>query len=186
MNVYDWDNTIYRGDSTFDFVRWCMKKYPGTLRTLPRTAVYGILYGTRIVRKQVFKENMYRFLADLPDPEGAVDLFTSTHMDHVKDWYLKQQREDDLVISASPEFLISAFCRKLGIKHVMASPVEIHSGKYLGKNCHGREKVIRYREVFGDTPIEAFYSDSRSDTPLAELAQHAYLVKGDERKPWNQ
>ncbi|HCW56338.1 MAG TPA: haloacid dehalogenase-like hydrolase, partial [Erysipelotrichaceae bacterium] len=52
-------------------------------------------------------------------------------------------------------------------------------------NCHGEEKVRRYREVYGDAPIDSFYSDSRSDAPLAGLAAHAYLVHGDERNPWS-
>jgi phosphoserine phosphatase len=51
-------------------------------------------------------------------------------------------------------------------------------------NCHGEEKVRRYREAFGDAPIDEFYSDSYSDTPLAKLAAKAYLVKGDKRLPW--
>ena len=28
MNVYDFDGTIYDGDSTFDFYKYCMKKHP--------------------------------------------------------------------------------------------------------------------------------------------------------------
>ena len=59
------------------------------------------------------------------------------------------------------------------------------TGKYSGLNCHGEEKVRRYREVYGDAPIDSFYSDSRSDAPLAGLAAHAYLVHGDERNPWS-
>ena len=31
MNVYDFDNTIYRGDSSVDFFRHCAVKYPRTL-----------------------------------------------------------------------------------------------------------------------------------------------------------
>jgi len=31
MNVYDWDNTIYRGDSTADFVLWLYVHRPLTL-----------------------------------------------------------------------------------------------------------------------------------------------------------
>ena len=28
MNVYDFDNTIYKGDSTADFIIWCVKRKP--------------------------------------------------------------------------------------------------------------------------------------------------------------
>ena len=59
-------------------------------------------------------------------------------------------------------------------------------GIYSGLNCHGEEKVRRYREVFDDTKIENFYSDSYSDTPLARIAENAYLVKGDNLLPWDK
>ena len=184
MNVYDWDNTIYRGDSTFGLVLYLYRHYPATLRNLPRTAVLGLLYAVRIVPKLTFKESLFRMFRYVPDMEKAVEEYTSTHLDHIKSWYMEHQQEDDLVISASPEFLIRSFCEKTGIQQVIASPVDIHTGKYEGLNCHGQEKVRRFRELYPDAEIREFYSDSRTDTPLAENAEEAWLVKGDERKPW--
>ena len=67
---------------------------------------------------------------------------------------------------------------------LLASRVDKHTGKTDGENCHGAEKVRRLRETYPDVEIAAFYSDSRSDSPLAELAEHAYLVHGQERTPW--
>ncbi len=184
MNVYDWDNTIYRGDSTFGFVRFCYAKRPKSLMNLPRTLFFGILYGLHIVPKLVFKENLYRMFSYIDDMEQTVDEFTSSHMDHIKPFYRERHREDDVVISASPEFLIRSFCEKAGIRTCMASRVDIRTGKYSGLNCHGEEKVVRFREVFPDGTVGEFYSDSRSDDPLARLADEAWLVKGDELKPW--
>ena len=72
MNVYDWDNTIYRGDSTFGFVLFLYRHYPATLRNLPRTAVLGLLYAVRILPKLTFKENLYRMFRYVPDMDKAV------------------------------------------------------------------------------------------------------------------
>ena len=58
------------------------------------------------------------------------------------------------------------------------------TGKTDGENCHGAEKVRRLHEAYPDVEIAEFYSDSRSDSPLAELAEHAYLVHGQTRTPW--
>ena len=44
MNVYDFDETIYNGDSTRDFVKWCMKKHPKALLSLPCTGFYTLRY----------------------------------------------------------------------------------------------------------------------------------------------
>ena len=184
MNVYDFDNTIYRGDSTVDLVLWCIRKRPQCIKTLPLSAVYGILYGLHIKDKLTFKKTLYRLFAAIPDMERVTDEFVQAHLHKIKPWYKAQQKEDDVVISASPEFEISRFCRAIGIKHVMASRVDLHTGEYDGINCHGEEKVRRFREVFGDAGIDEFYSDSYSDSPLAELAERAYLVKGDKRLPW--
>ena len=35
MNVYDFDGTIYDGDSTLDFWYFCLKKHPQILLYLP-------------------------------------------------------------------------------------------------------------------------------------------------------
>ena len=182
MNVYDWDDTIYRGDSTFGLVLYAYVHRPRTLWSIPRTLGCGLLYALHLMPKQSFKEQLFHMFTMVKDMEEFVEAYTASHMDHVKAWYLAQQKEDDVIISASPEFLIRSFARRLGIAHVMASPVDRSTGKYQGENCHGEEKVRRYREVYGTQPIDQFYSDSRSDTPLARLAKKAYLVSGDQLK----
>ncbi len=186
MNVYDFDNTIYRGDSTFGLVLYCFAHRPLSLLSLPRTALFGLLYGLRVVKKLTFKQNLYHMFVFIPDMEQVVSEYIGKKTGRIKDWYRKQQEEDDVVISASPEFLIVPFCEKIGIRRAMASRVDIRTGKYDGLNCHGQEKVRRFYEVFPDGKIDLFYSDSYSDSPLAELAEKAYLVKGDVLKDWGQ
>ena len=186
MNVYDWDNTIYQGDSTFGLIKYCYKKRPKSLLSLPRTLVCGILYLIGIMPKKKFKETMFSMFKLIPDIDKVVDDYVHSHLSLVKPWYYQQQRSDDLVISASPEFLVKAFCKEMGITNVIASPVNIHTGKYEGDNCHGEEKVLRFKQVFQSGSIDSFYSDSYSDSPLAKLAKNAYVVKGNERKAWNK
>ena len=184
MNVYDFDETIYRHDSTADFVLYLFTHRPNTLLNIPRMALYGILYGLHIVKKQTFKDNMYRMLRYVDDLEDVSWEFVRSHMHLIKPFYLKQQKEDDVVISASPEFTIKRFCRKLGIKHVMATVVDPKTGKHTGLNCHGEEKVKRFYQMFPNAEIDEFYSDSLSDTPLALEAKRAFLVKGDQILDW--
>ena len=90
------------------------------------------------------------------------------------------RREED------PEALCRArldAARAMGFT-LIASPVEQATGIYRGENCHGPEKVRRFRDAYGNAPIEGFWSDSRSDTPMAELAQQAYLVTSTGNVPW--
>jgi len=185
MNVYDFDNTIYRGDSTVDFVLYCYGHEPRSLISLPRTLVSGLLYGLHIIPKLAFKQELYHMFVFLRDRDALLQEFVRTHADRIKPWYREQQRGDDLVISASPEFLIRPLCRSAGITHVLASRVDFATGRYDGLNCHGREKTVRFFAAFPEGRIEKFYSDSRSDAPLAELAESAYLVKGNQRERWS-
>ena len=184
MNVYDFDETIYYHDSTADFVMYLWTHRSKTLLNIPRLILYGILYGLHLVPKQTFKDNMYHMIVYVDDLEEVSWQFVRSHMHLIKPFYRKQQKEDDIVISASPAFNIEKFCKELGIAHCMASPVDQKTGKTVGLNCHGEEKVRRFREVYGDAQIDEFYSDSLHDTPLAKQAKRAFLVKKDEIRPW--
>ena len=186
MNVFDFDKTIYDGDSTVDFFKYCLKKYPNIKKHLFHIAINGIKFGLKILEKTKFKEDFYRFLTEIDDPFKAVEDFWDENEVKIKDWYLKMQKSDDVVISASPEFLIGPICKRLGISCMMASRVDIHSGKYTGVNCHGEEKVVRFKQKFRNAQIHEFYSDSYSDTPLAKLAYDPIYVKGSEFEPWSE
>ena len=182
MNVYDFDNTILKGDSTARFYAYCLIRTPKMLLRLP-----GLLWGALFVLrkdKQRFKQNMFGFLRDLKDPEGAVEAFWNKNIRRVKPFYLQNRRGDDVIISASPEFLIKPALARLGSAAALASPVDIFSGLYHGRNCHGEEKVRRFRERYPDAEIDEFYSDSHSDDPLAKMAKRAYLVKGEKIVAW--
>ena len=135
------------------------------------------------ISKTAIKERMYGFLRRVPDVDTELEAFWAKNFDRVNAWYLAQQRPDDIIISASPEFLVRIPAQKLGVR-LLASRVDKHTGMTDGENCHGAEKVRRLHETYPDVEIAEFYSDSRSDSPLAELAEHAYLVHGQERTPW--
>lgn len=102
----------------------------------------------------------------------------------IKKWYLEQKQPDDLVISASPQFLLNDICKRLEISEPIASAVDKNSGKYTGLNCYGEEKVRRFREKFPDKQIDCFYSDSRSDEPMARIARQAFLVSNVKITNW--
>ena len=186
MNVYDFDGTIYTGDSTADFYKHCLKKYPAILLSVPGMVLAFGLYLLNIYSKTKFKEKMYKFLKYVPDIDAEVEIFWDKHQSKIKAYYSDTHRDDDVVISASPEFLLEPICRRLKVGKLMASRVDRKTGKYEGLNCRDTEKVRRLYEWKSDAEIVDFYSDSLADTPLAELAEHSYIVKGDEIIPWSE
>ena len=186
MNVYDFDNTIFSIDSSVAFCLYC-------LRRVPRMVIQPFLpkllesFQYRLAGKQAdaspMKEQLFAFLGSLPDPHGMVSDFWEENFSLIRPWYLAQARKDDLVISASPDFLVRPAAEKLGVS-LIATPMDPFSGRILGRNCHDVEKVRRFREEYPDFGIDDFYSDSLSDTPLALIADRAFLVKENVFTPW--
>ncbi len=184
MNAYDFDKTIYDGDSTADFYMFCLKKHKSIILLAPSLlCAFFRFYVFRRGTKTEFKEKMYRFLTKC-NTEKDVAEFWEKSCGKIKDFYIKQKKSDDVIISASPEFLLAPICKKLEIKHLIASKVDSKSGKYSGVNCHGKEKVRRFYEEFSDGEIDKFYSDSFSDTPMAEISKKAFLVNGNKITEW--
>lgn len=184
MNVYDFDKTVYAGDSTLDFTRFCYRRHPLLLRFLPGQVLAFVPYALGLIDKTAFKQRFSRYYRGVKNIDTEVRLFWEAHRQKIEPWYLEQKSENDVIISASPEFLLAPVCAELGVARSIASLVDSKTGVYTGQNCYGEEKVVRFREAFGDAPIERFYSDSLSDAPLAALASESFLVSGGKAVPW--
>lgn len=184
MNVYDFDKTIYDGDSSVDFTIFAMTRNFKTLRVIPRQIRAIINYKQMKITKEAMKEALFSYLDYIDEPENLVESFWDKNKGKIKQFYLKQQANDDLIISASPLFLLQPICKMVGINNLLATDVDINTGKFSGKNCYGEEKVARFREAFPTQKISQFYSDSYSDEPLAKLADKAYIVTGRNIKEW--
>lgn len=182
MNVYDFDGTIYHGDSTRDFYFYLLKRHVGIVKYLPATTIEAIRYMLGIVTKTKMKETFYRFLNDFSDGEieKEVSDFWETNKSRIYNWYYDKRKNDDVIISASPSFILSYICKELNVT-LICSEVDVKNGDYIGFNCHDVEKVKRFYEKYPNAVIDEFYSDSKSDEPLARLAKKAYLVKKDGR-----
>ena len=184
MNVYDFDGTIFKGDSTAAFYLYSLRRHPLLVRFFPRQAKGLILYVLKKIDKTAFKEYFYSFLKGIDAP-SEVTRFWDCSESRIYAWYKAQQQADDVIISASPEFLLKPICTRLGIRHLLASRVDARTGLYSGINCRDHEKVRRFREIFGDAPIDCFYSDSEADLPLARLAAKAFFARRGIIRPWN-
>ncbi|MBR0040367.1 MAG: haloacid dehalogenase-like hydrolase [Oscillospiraceae bacterium] len=184
MNVYDFDKTIFYHDSSATFFRYCLKRFPGAvLRDLPGIVSALVRYARGRISTKRLKERLFAYLRFLPETEHVVEQFWDKHFTGIGEWYLAQKRSDDLIVTASPEFLVSEAGRRLGVA-VIGTRMDIRSGRIEGENCRDREKVRRFREIFPEGEIKNFYSDSHSDDPMAELAARAFLVKKGSLLPW--
>lgn len=187
MNVYDFDKTIYKDDSTVDFFFYSIKHHPSILLNIPKIAFAALLWALGIIDKTGFKEIFYNFLEIIPNIDQTLEDFWDEHEYKIKTFYKNHQQPDDVVISASPEFLLTPIAKRLGIKHLLASRVNKFSGLYTGENCWGKEKVFRFYEEFGEAArIDEFYSDSLSDSPLAMISEKSFIVEDEKLTPWQE
>jgi hypothetical protein len=183
LNLYDFDDTIYGGDSTIDFYIFCLKRDPRLLRYLPGQVWHAGLFFLGRENTTTFKSHFFTFLRSLEETDRAVEDFWQSHYGRIRTWYLDTDHSHDVIISSSPEFLLAGAVRRLAAKALIATVTDPRTGIINGKNCRGLEKVRRFKEQFGDTPVARAYSDHLSDLPMLGLAQEAYLVKGESVKP---
>lgn len=186
MNIYDFDDTIYAGDTNRDIMLYSFKKHPFmVLKALKKAAVLDRDYKKGIVSFERVKEAMLSFLFELPDRDQYINKFVDAHIKKIKSWYLSRKTDNDIVISASYELWISVFCKKIGIKYVIGTKTD-EDGKIIGKNCKREEKLKRLAEVIPNASIASAYSDSSEDIPLLEAAKTAFVVEGDKLIPYQK
>ena len=183
MNVYDFDKTIYDGDSSIDFYVFNLKKSWIIALFMPAQLAAGLLYKLRLIDKTAMKQVFYAYFNLVPQIDRRLDEFWKQYSSRIKRFYQDTRSFDDVIISASPEFLLKPICDALDVQ-LIGSKVDKKTGAYTGKNCFGEEKVNRFKKAFPESTIDTFYSDSLSDEPLASISKHAVLVEGELLKPW--
>ena len=180
MNVYDFDGTIYNGDSTIDFYIFCLLHNFRIIKCLPHQIKFFILYKLHLCNKKKFKEEFFCFLKALDDIELIIDCFWKQNFSKIKKWYLKNKKNSDVIISASPEFLLIKLKPILNINCIIGSIVDKNTGCFISENCYGYEKVKRFKILFKDSIPEEFYTDSKSDLPMVNFSKKAFFVHGDD------
>ena len=88
----------------------------------------------------------------------------------------REQGHELVIITASPELYVSPLARRLRIDHVLGTRLEVDgsgilTGRLIGANCRGAEKVARLRAWLGNEPFELWaHGDSAGDREMLELA----------------
>ena len=187
IDVYDFDGTIYDGDSTVDFFFFTLFRNPRIIVKLPVIFWYACLYLLHIVSLQTFKSHFFSFVTKIKDIDQEIELFWQKKEKKINTYFLENMKEKKAtyVISASPEFLLKPFLKKWKNISVIASVVDKKTGVYTGKNCKGEEKIKRLDQKVKKYEIEHFYSDSLHDLPLANISKKSYFVTHGKVEEWD-
>lgn len=186
MNAFDFDGTLYSGDSTLDFWIYALRRHPRCFSTLPNQLAAALEFKIGLIEREAFKERFYSFLSRINDIDELIADFWKSAMTKLNTNVVARTNPGDLVVSASPRFLLETPCSLLDM-NLIASDVNEHTGTLEGPNCRGMQKVEMVREAGYRLPFDEFYTDSKSDMYLAKCSQKAFLVtkKGIEPYPSN-
>ncbi len=186
MNVYDFDDTIYDGESILSFFWFYLKKTPYLVKYVPKVLYAMAKYKRGKITVEQALATYAPFIEDyfrnIDDFEADVVEFWDGHMHRIRPFYKDLQREDDVIVTASPECSMQEICRRLGIRHCVGSIMDPKTGK-ISRLCMRSRKIPAFLEAFPDAHIENFYTDSpKNDAPLIEMADHAFVVRGNKIK----
>jgi HAD superfamily hydrolase (TIGR01490 family) len=187
--LFDFDGTITHRDSLLPFL-WQLF---GPLRL----AGYAILmspllcgYLLRFIPNGVAKERLLgRMLGgmEMTRLRAEAQRFARDYLPRImRDesteriaWH-QAQGHRVIIVSASLELYLRPWAEALGVVDVLATRLREERGRvsagFDGVNCFGEAKAQRIREYLGDmTGLEVYaYGDSRGDTQMLALADHAY------------
>lgn len=182
--AFDFDKTITDKDLLIPFSIYMNGKAKTALYillTLPHAALFGL---GKFSRQRV-KEYFLSWALKGNDPVKAGNDFVKEIIPkHLKkealeriEWH-RAQNHILILISANLEFIIEPWGKAQSFNHVICTKfIKPYSGKILGKNCWGVEKVKRMIELFG--PLDQYelyvYGDGEGDLPLLKAADHPYF-----------
>lgn len=187
MRVFDFDGTIYDGESLFDLYLYSARHDPKVFRYIAPVLRYAVKYklGRATLEQMEYGVGKMTegYLTELSrskrvaSVEQLVDDFWDRYYARIKPWY--QPESDDVILTASFGLTVGEVCRRLGVRNLVASEVDVETMKvtYLNFNTN---KARRFRELYGpDAVIDEFYTDSKFDQPMIDMARHAFMVKGN-------
>ncbi len=179
MNAFDFDNTIYDGESLFDFFVFCLKKKFRLLKFMPHSMWILFLYKINKLDLNKLKnqiEKIVKSSIDIKNYEQFVELFWKENIHKLKPEFIHMLKEDDLIITGCPDILFNYIKDKIVVKNIICSEFDLKKNeiKFL---CLGENKVLALKEKYPDISISQFYTDSKMDQPLMDLSKEVFLVK---------
>ncbi|MDD3048811.1 MAG: haloacid dehalogenase-like hydrolase [Bacilli bacterium] len=182
MDAYDFDGTIYKGNSSVDFFAFCMFRNYKVIPYAP-ASLYGLVkYKLGLLNLTEGDKSFCEFLVHIKNLDAEVEIFWNKHIRKIYPWYLAEKKEDNLIVTSSPTFLIAPICKKLGVNNFIGTEVDIKNGNFIGKVCNKEEKRRRYTELYGDQVINQFCTDSFDDEPLFGVSEKVYMLKKGQRR----
>ncbi|MCC8016652.1 MAG: haloacid dehalogenase-like hydrolase, partial [Clostridiales bacterium] len=180
VNVYDFDNTIYDGETLVDFIIYYIKRDPAIWKYIPKLLIIAIKDALHLFTVpeavKAYASFLEGYYIHLDDIEKAVVDFWNKNEKKIKPWYAEVRQASDIVVSGSTDFILDEIMKRMGIENYVGSSIDKKSGKFT-RLCFLDNKVKIFKELYHDKRIKNFYTDSMNDKPMMDISENVYLVK---------
>ena len=190
--VFDFDHTLYNGDSFSHVVGWLLKRNPLRMAVaLLATPVLGPMVAFLPARRRGITGYVWIGTFGLHGRrsfDAMIDLYVATHQDQIREHLLPIALEvlrghraagDRVVVAtgAPPELAraILAFVTHQDVPVIGTTVGPRFGAMGARRHCHNEEKVRMLRER-GYREIAVAYSDSSADLPLLKAARAPVVV----------
>ena len=179
MKVFDFDNTLYHGESSVDLALFLIKTNKKIILHLP--SIFGnlIIYKMCLASREHIENVINNFLKtaiqDKDELDRLVDRFWEQYQDRLDKRLLKLVRSDDIIISAGPTMLISKIKDLLNTENIIGTEIDTDKKEVTYFNF-GSNKVKRFRELYKDEKVDCFFTDSYNDKAMMDAAEKVYMV----------
>lgn len=183
MNAYDFDNTIYSGESIFDFFKFCLTKDVQLYIYFPEVLMRLIQYKLNLLTDRKIYKTAEKIINSFMKRNNhkideLVEEFWAKNRKKLKPKFLNMLKSDDLIITGCPEFLIDYIKDDLKVNNIISTEFDFKTNK-IKFICLGENKVDAFNKKFKNKKIEKFYTDSLTDIPFMKLAKESYFVLGN-------
>jgi phosphatidylglycerophosphatase C len=188
LALFDFDGTVTFQDSFASFIKYAVGQRRFYLGLVCLTPVFaGFLLG--LIRAWRAKELMSIFFFGGQDARKLEELGSKYSREELPkivrtiareriEWH-KGRGDTVVVVSASIDLWLKDWCEAQQVD-LIATMLEVKdgriSGRFLTKNCNGREKVRRIEERFNLSDFDYIYAygDRPGDRPMLAMANERY------------
>jgi phosphoserine phosphatase len=182
MNVYDFDNTIYDGETLVDFIMYYVKTDIKIWRYIPKLLWIYFKDTAHLFTVEEAIEAYAGFLegyyVNIKTIDEDVKKFWDKNEHKIKPWYNDVRRDDDIIVSGTTDFILDEIMARMGVKNYVGSSIDNDTGKFK-RLCFLDNKVKIFNELYPNAHIDNFYTDSMNDKPMMDMADHVYFVTGN-------
>ena len=179
MQAFDFDNTIYKGESAFDFALFAFKKNKRfILYTFPLIRLL-IKYKRCKMTPDEFTDELNKYIYIIVGNKAPIeDLVVEFWSIYDKNLYLNMLEKihfNDVIVTTCPNFIMKGIQKRLRTKNILCTDVDLKRGKINYLNF-GDNKVRLFKKKYPNRIIKNFYTDSYNDKPFMEFSKNVYLV----------